>query len=106
MTGARPPGAALTNIQPLFARVLLEREKKEKQGGIIIPEEAQKRHATLRCKVLAIGPACDPSIVPGITVLIGRHAGDWINIDGKPIAGADDAEFFIAQDEDVLAVIT
>lgn len=92
-------------IKPLFARVLLEREKKIKEGSILIPDEAQKRHATTRCRVVATGPTCDSSIEIGQSVLIGRHSGDWINADGKPIASSEDREFYIAMDEDILAVV-
>lgn len=92
-------------LRPLFARVLLAREKFEKVGGIIIPDDAQKRHATTKCNVIATGPTCDESIQIGMSVLIGKYAGDWINVDGKAVALPDDAEFYIVQDEDILAIV-
>ena len=91
-------------IKPLFARVLLRREKEEKIGSIILPDDAQKRYASLRCKVLAVGPAADPSIAVGTTVLIGQHAGAWINLKGTP-GLPDGEERYIVQDEDILCEV-
>ncbi len=91
------------SIQPLFARVLLERPKVEKMGAILVPKDSQRRLATLKCKVLAVGPTADSSIKPGMSVLIGRHAGDWISISGMP--GVAEDEQFIVQDEDILCVV-
>ena len=93
-------------LKPLFARVLLERPKKQKQGSIIIPEMAQSRHASLKCKVLDKGPTADPSINIGSYVLIGRHAGDWLSAEGNPVPNMDQAEFYICQDEDILCEVT
>ncbi len=94
------------NIKPLFARVLLERHKVEKIGSIQLPESMAKQQARLKCKVLAVGPHADESIKTGSVVLIGRHAGDWLNTEGKPVSNADDAELFIVQDEDILAEVS
>lgn len=95
-------------MKPLFARVLLEREKLSKVGDIIIPEQAQKRHATLKCRVIAVGPAVDDSVkkLVGKWVLLGRHAGDWINEQGDPVAKDDAREYYICQDEDILAEVS
>lgn len=83
-------------MKPLFARVLLEREKL-RSGLIMISDDASKRNAPSRGKVIAVGPNADPSIEVGQTVLFGRHAGDWLK-DGE-------REVFICQDEDILAVV-
>ena len=91
-------------MKPLFARVLLHREKKTKAGSILLPDSAAKRMATLAMDVIAVGPSCDPSIQPGQKVLLGRFAGDWINEAGEP-GEPDTAEFYICQDEDVLCTI-
>ena len=43
-------------LKPLFARVLLKREKETvTRGGIHIPETVAKRHAGLRCEVIVNG---------------------------------------------------
>ena len=92
-------------LEPLFARVLLQRKKAEKIGSIIIPSEASQRHATLRCIVLAVGPTADKSIQVGDTVLIAQHSGAWISREGKVGAFAADDEWFVTQDEDILAIV-
>ena len=83
--------------EPLFARVLLEREKKEvTTGGIIIPEQAQTKHAPEYGRVVAMGPTVDESIksLMGKTVYFAKFAGAWIKVEGK--------DYFICQDEDIL----
>lgn len=85
-------------LRPLFARVLLKRDKFEvSKGGIVIPVSAQKRHSENVGVVLAVGPAADPTIEVGARVMIGKMAGDWISQGGE--------EVYIAQDEDLLCVI-
>lgn len=92
-------------LKPLFARVLLKREKFEKAGSILIPMDQQKRYASTRCEVLAKGPEAHEQIKIGSTVLIGQHAGAWINAEGKPASEGED-EFYIAQDEDILCEVS
>jgi len=98
-------------IQPLFARVLLEREPEKKKGSIIIPKSSQMKFASLRCKVIAIGAdvndetRTNSTINIGDTVLIGKHVGGWLDLDGEPVEDADKAVFYIVQDEDILARI-
>lgn len=92
-------------LKPLFDRVLLEREKAEKVGSILMPDEAQKRHATLRCRVVAVGPTADDSIQVGRTVLIGQHSGAWLNASGKPNTTTTDGDYFIVTDVDILCEV-
>lgn len=93
------------NLKPLFARVLLRREKFEKAGSIFIPTDQHKRYASTRCVVLDKGPEADEQIRVGSTVLIGQHAGAWINAEGNPASDNDEEEFYIAQDEDILCEV-
>lgn len=93
-------------MKPLFARVLLERPKLEKKGSIIIPEAAQTRHATLKCKVLAKGPTADESIKVGSYVIIGQHSGAWISAEGAPVPMLEDSDYFIVNDEDILCEVS
>lgn len=93
----------MSKLKPLFARVLLKREKLEKVGSILVPTDAQKRHASLRCTVVATGPTCDPTIKPGMVVIIGKYAGEWFDSDGK---ANPEGEWYIAQDEDLIAEVT
>ena len=90
-------------MKPLFARVLLKRKRFDKSaGGIIIPGDAQKRLASLRCMVVALGPTCECDLKPGDEVLIGLHAGTWVNEDGSPVTDPEKAELFVCQEEDVI----
>lgn len=94
----------MEKMVPLGGRILLHREVKEKVGSIILPPDAAKRNAPLRCTILDTGPACEWGLKPGEEVLIGRLAGTWINMSGKPITEPEEAEYFIVQEEDILVV--
>lgn len=91
-------------FKPLFARVLLERQKAQKIGSIHLPSSASKRHAKATGKVIAVGPTADESIKPGMTVLFGRHAGDWLDTH-YGLSEEEEASFYICQDEDILGVV-
>lgn len=93
-------------LKPLFARVLLEREKAAMIGNIVIPDEVRARHSGLKCRVLAVGPNADDQINVGSWVLIGQHAGAWLDENGAPVATADDAKLYIVQDEDILCEVS
>lgn len=84
------------NYEPLFARVLLEREKKDKIGSIYVPETSQTKYTPEIGKVLKVGPTADDSVksLVGKTVYFAKFAGAWIKI--------DDSEYYICQDEDIL----
>ena len=82
-------------LRPLFARVLLERERIK--TTLIIPQIAERRNAPTQGKVIARGPTADESIPIGATVLFGKFAGDWLK-DG-------DSEVYVCQDEDIIAVV-
>lgn len=83
---------------PLFARVLLEREEKDKIGAIILPETAKSRYAPAEGKIVAVGDTVAENIkeLVGKTVTFAKFAGDWMEINGK--------KYFICQDEDILGV--
>ncbi len=92
------------DLKPLFARVLLQREKM-KNSTLIIPDDAAKRNAPAKGKVVAVGPAADSVIEVGKTYLFGRHAGTWLNSEGTVVVREDDAEFYLVQDEDMLCEV-
>ena len=101
-----------SKLQPKFARVLIRRERfASKTGGIIIPSDIAKRNAPSKGVVVAVGPACDEQIRPGMTVIMGQYAGAWINAEGALIpredmkGEAEDFEFFVCQDEDIIAEV-
>jgi len=93
-------------LKPLFARVLLRREKLTKVGSIIIPEKMQKTHACTRGVVEAIGDGVDPETVKvGHTYIFGRYAGAWIGEDMKPSDDESSAAYYVLKDEDLIAEV-
>lgn len=88
-------------LEPTFARVLLKRPVAEKVGSILLPSEAAKKHATLKCEVMALGPTAE-GVSVGDMVIIGQYAGAWLDEDGDP---APEGEYFIVQDEDIVAKV-
>lgn len=91
-------------LSPLGDRVILRRER-FKSSSIIIPEDAARRNAPTRGVVVAKGPACEWPITLGGTYLHGRHAGDWINAEGKAVS-PEDGEFYVLAEGDLLAEVT
>lgn len=107
--------------RPLFGRVLIERSvTKITKGGIIIPDDQQKRHATAKGKIVALGDTAGwtrtysetgeekitQTIKIGDEVIFGRHAGAWLDLTYAATENKnDDAPYFLCQDEDLLAVI-
>lgn len=91
-------------LRPMFAFVLVEREKLT-NSAIIIPEAAQKANAKARGKVVEIGPDADERIKIGGTYIFGKYAGDWVNAEGKSVASPDEAEYYILKDEDLLCEV-
>lgn len=81
-------------IQPLFAKVILQREKVN--TSIIIPVDAERRNAPSKGVVLAVGPEVE-GVKPGDRVYFGQHAGGWIEIEGE--------EYFICIDEDIHGIV-
>lgn len=98
-------------MKPLFRRVLLERRIAEKKGSVLLPKQYQLRHAALKCTVIAVGPDVNDDIVTktkiavGDVVIIGKHTGAWLDTEGNPVDDPDTAEFYIIQDEDILAKV-
>lgn len=114
--------------EPKFGRVLIEREKLESKGTIIIPDSAAKRLAPCIGTIIALGetagwtetyaatfsgvdknnnPIEEPptsvaiqTLKVGDKVLFGRHAGAWIDATDK-----EEGNLYICQDADILAVI-
>ncbi len=84
-------------IVPKFARVILRRHKAVKKGSIMMPESVQKKYAEKWAVVESVGPTCDDSIKPGMTVIIGEFAGAWQKEKDS------DEEFYCCQDEDIIA---
>jgi chaperonin GroES len=85
-------------FEPLFARVLLQREVREQIGSIILPENSKQRYTSEVGIVVAVGESVTDRVADllGKKVLFAKYAGDWIKINGE--------DFFICQDEDLLGV--
>lgn len=105
--------------RPLFGRVVIERQVTAKtKGGIIIPDNQQKRMATANGTIVALGETAGLSnfrdeageektvrvLKLGDKVIFGRHAGSWLDSTYSATEKDDEAKFFICQDEDILAV--
>lgn len=87
--------------EPIFARVLIKRDVKEKTaGGIIMPNA--KRHASSEGVVLALGETASTVLKVGYKVLFGKHSGTWIDPSNKE---GEEGTLFLCQDEDILAII-
>jgi chaperonin GroES len=92
-------------IHPLGDRILIRRieESEQVSGGIIIPDTAKEKPQ--EAEVVAVGPgrrgdegdliALD--VQPGQHVLIGKFAGNEIEVDGE--------EFVILSEDDVLGIL-
>lgn len=90
--------------QPIFARVLIEREiTKKTTGGIFIPDGVAKRHAKCEGTIIALGETASEVLKIGQRVKFGVHAGTWL--DGTLAKEDEDGTLFLCQDEDILAII-
>lgn len=90
--------------QPIFARVLIEREiTKKTGGGIFIPDGVAKRHAKCEGTIVALGETASDILKVGQRVRFGLHAGTWL--DGSLAKEEEDGTLFLCQDEDILAII-
>lgn len=111
----------MSKYKPKFARVLIEREVRQKVGSIIIPETMAKRHASSVGKIVALGETAGwtetynengestpvQTLRVGDKVIFGRHSGAWLDEGAYDAKGneTDQGTLFICQDQDILAVI-
>lgn len=92
-------------VRPLGDRILIKRidEVEQVSGGIIIPDTAKEKPQ--QADVVAVGPGRrtdDGEVValdvkPGQRILIGKYAGNEIEIDGE--------ELVIVNEGDVLGIL-
>ena len=92
-------------VSPLGDRILIKRidEVEQVSGGIIIPDTAKEKPQ--QADVVAVGPGRrtdDGEVValdvkPGQRILIGKYAGNEIEIDGE--------ELVIVNEGDVLGIL-
>jgi len=87
-------------LKPTWEFLLIKRELIEKtDGGIFIPEEAQKRNLDNVGVVEDVGPnvADWVSELVGQEIVFKRHGGDWLRV------GKD--EYFLLHEEDIIATV-
>jgi chaperonin GroES len=88
----------MTNIPftPLFARVVLRREKVNKIGSILLPDSTADKHTPEEGILIAAGHTCEPEVsnLIGKKVIFAKYSGSWIKV--------GDDEYFICQEEDLL----
>ncbi len=111
--------------RPLYGRVLIEREVNEKVGSIILPDASQKSMADCKGKILALGEtagwtstwrinaegSAEDTVVRalkvGDTVVFGKNAGSWFDKAFNAVKAEDkNANLYICQDQDILAVVS
>ena len=95
----------MSNIKPLFDRVVIKRKEEEKlsAGGIVIPDSATEK--PIKGEVIAVGAgkALDngsvraPQVKVGDTVLFGKYSGTEVKLDG--------AEYLVVKEDDIFAVL-
>lgn len=94
------------NIQPLGNRVLVKRAKmKVSQGGILLPETAQKKPT--QGEVIAVGPGAvdeaghfkKPEVAVGDSVMFNGYAGTVVKTEN------DQTEYLVLSVEDLLGVL-
>ncbi len=91
-------------LKPLANRVILKREETEAiQGGIILPNTAQKKQEMAR--VVAIGPGINDEsgkLIPmpvkiGDRVLVEKYTGQEVTF--------EDEEFIIVKADEIIAIV-
>jgi chaperonin GroES len=95
----------MSNLNPLFDRVLIKRVEDEKTtpGGIIIPDNAKEKTqlgaviSVGKGKVLNDGTIRPVQLKKGDTVLFGKFSGTDVKFDG--------AEYLILKEDEVLGVL-
>ena len=95
----------MSNIKPLFDRVVIKRMEEEKlsAGGIVIPDTATEKPikgevvAVGTGKVLDNGQLRAPSVKVGDKVLFGKYSGTEVKLDGT--------EYLVVKEDDILAIL-
>ena len=93
------------NIKPLYDRVVIKRVEEENQtkGGIVIPDTAKEKSvkgivtAVGKGKISESGTLIPPAVKKGDRVLLSKHAGNEIKLDG--------VEHSIMREEDILGIV-
>ena len=95
----------MSNLKPLYDRVVIKRMEEEKvsAGGIVIPDSATEKPikgevvAVGTGKVLDNGSTRAPVVKVGDKVLFGKYSGTEVKVDGE--------ELLVMREDDLGAVI-
>ena len=95
----------MSNIKPLYDRVVIKRVEEEKlsAGGIVIPDSATEK--PIKGSVIAVGDgkALDngsvraPKVKVGDQVLFGKYSGTEVKLDGT--------DYLVVKEDDIFAVL-
>ena len=95
----------MSNIKPLYDRVVIKRMEEEKMsaGGIVIPDSATEKPikgevvAEGEGKVLDNGSVRAPKVKAGDQVLFGKYSGTEVKLDGT--------DYLVVKEDDIFAVL-
>ena len=95
----------MSNIKPLYDRVVIKRVEEEKlsAGGIVIPDSATEK--PIKGNVIAVGDgkALDngtvrtPKVKVGDQVLFGKYSGTEVKLDGT--------DYLVVKEDDIFAIL-
>ena len=95
----------MSNIKPLYDRVVIKRVDEEKlsAGGIVIPDSATEK--PIKGNVIAVGDgkALDngtvraPKVKVGDQVLFGKYSGTEVKLDGT--------DYLVVKEDDIFAIL-
>ncbi|MET0755466.1 MAG: co-chaperone GroES [Pseudoxanthomonas sp.] len=95
----------MSNIKPLYDRVVIKRVEEEKlsAGGIVIPDSATEQ--PIKGNVIAVGDgkALDngtvraPKVKVGDQVLFGKYSGTEVKLDGT--------DYLVVKEDDIFAIL-
>ena len=95
----------MSNIKPLYDRVVIKRVEEEKlsAGGIVIPDSATEK--PIKGQVVAVGGGKvfdngnvrKPLVKAGDTVLFGKYSGTEVKLDGT--------EYLVVKEDDIFAIL-
>ena len=96
----------MSNIKPLYDRVVIKRMEEEKlsAGGIVIPDSATEKPikgeviAVGTGKVLDNGQVRAPQVKVGDKVLFGKYSGTEVKLDG--------VDLLVVKEDDLFAVLS
>ena len=95
----------MSNIKPLYDRVVIKRMEEEKlsAGGIVIPDSATEKPIKGEVVAVGTGKVLDnrqvraPQVKVGDKVLFGKYSGTEVKLDG--------VELLVVKEDDLFAIL-